>query len=322
MHDSIGMGDLSGIKMNVLITDNVNDRVIKSLKGYGFEVEYKPGIGRDELLSIIGEYDILIVRSRTKVVADVIDAGKKLKIIARAGVGLDNIDVNYAVNRGIAIVNSPRSATYSAAELAIGLMIGVARRINLYNLDIKNGKWSKGAYEGMELRGKTMGIVGFGRIGKAVAEVGKAMGMKINVTDVVDVGEEAKAMGAHFMDLRDLLTNSDVITIHVSLTKDTYHMINGNTLKLIKDNSIIINTSRGEVIDSKALLDHLDRLWGVGLDVLEHEPPHDEWELKITAHPKVLMTPHIGAETKEAQDRIVDELLGNLLETVKRVVAK
>ncbi|MFP3044383.1 MAG: D-2-hydroxyacid dehydrogenase [Thermocladium sp.] len=314
------MGDPSGIKMSALITDKISERAVSSLKEHGFAVDYRPGISKEEMMNIIDKYDVLIVRSRTKVTADVIDRGKRLRIIARAGVGLDNIDTNYAVNRGIIIINSPKAATYSAAELAIGLMIGVARRINLFNYDLKNGKWSKGSYEGMELRGKSLGIIGFGRIGRAVAGVGKALGMNVNATDVINIEKEANELGVKHMGLEELLMKSDVITIHVSLTKNTFHLINDKALSLMKNDSILVNTSRGEVIDTKALMNYLDKLWGVGLDVLEHEPPREDWENELVKHPKVLVTPHIGAETREAQERMVDELIGNILEATRQVI--
>jgi len=314
------MGDPSGIKMNVLITDKISERAVSSLKNQGFTVDYRPGIDKEEMMDIIDKYDVLIVRSRTKVTADVIDRGKRLRIIARAGVGLDNIDTNYAINHGIIIINSPKAATYSAAELAIGLMIGVARRINLFNNDLRNGKWSKGSYEGLELRGKSLGIIGFGRIGKAVAGVGKALGMSVNATDIMNIEKEANELGVKYMGLEELLMKSDVITIHVSLTKNTFHLINDKALGLMKKDSILVNTSRGEVIDTKALMNYLDKLWGVGLDVLEHEPPREDWENELVRHPKVLVTPHIGAETREAQERMVDELIGNILEAAKQVI--
>ncbi|MGC8596934.1 MAG: D-2-hydroxyacid dehydrogenase [Thermocladium sp.] len=314
------MGDPSGIKMNVLITDKISERAVSSLKNQGFTVDYRPGIGKEEMMDIIDKYDVLIVRSRTKVTADVIDRGKRLRIIARAGVGLDNIDTNYAINHGIIIINSPKAATYSAAELAIGLMIGVARRINLFNNDLRNGKWSKGSYEGLELRGKSLGIIGFGRIGRAVAGVGKALGMSVNATDIMNIEKEANELGVKYMGLEELLMKSDVITIHVSLTKNTFHLINDKALGLMKKDSILVNTSRGEVIDTKALMNYLDKLWGVGLDVLEHEPPREDWENELVRHPKVLVTPHIGAETREAQERMVDELIGNILEAAKQVI--
>ena len=313
------MGWESGIQYKALITDKVDERLINKLSEMGVVVDYKPGIQYDELLKIIENYDLLVVRSRTKVTREVIDRGVSLKIIARAGVGLDNIDVDYALKKGLTIVNSPNAATYSAAELTLTLMLMISRNVHLHLIDVKNGKWSKGLYHGIELRGKTLGVVGFGRIGRAVASYAKALGMRILATDVVDVSKYAEELGASVVSLNELLSRSDVVSFHVALNKETYHMLNNDRLKLIKDNSIIVNTSRGEVIDTKALLNHLDRLWGVGLDVLEHEPPREDWEIKLIQHPKVVVTPHIGAETIEAQARIVDELALNIQDALERV---
>ncbi|ABW01627.1 D-2-hydroxyacid dehydrogenase [Caldivirga maquilingensis] len=313
------MGRESGIQYRALITDKIDERLINKLSEMGVAVDYKPGIQHEELLKIVENYDILVVRSRTKVTREVIDRGASLKIIARAGVGLDNIDVDYALKRGLTIVNSPNAATYSAAELTLSLMLIISRNLHLHLIDVKNGKWSKGLYHGIELRGKTLGVVGFGRIGRAVANYAKALGMRILATDVVDISRYAEELGASVVSLTELLSRSDVVTLHVALNKETYHMLNDDRLKLIKDNAIIVNTSRGEVIDTKALLNHLDRLWGVGLDVLEHEPPREDWEIKLIQHPKVVVTPHIGAETIDAQGRIVDELVFNIQEALERV---
>jgi D-3-phosphoglycerate dehydrogenase len=313
------MGWESGIQLKVLVTDKVDEKLLNRLRSMGMVIDYKPGIQRDELLKLIDGYHILVVRSRTKVDREVIDRGTSLKIIARAGVGLDNIDVEYALKRGLVIINSPNAATYSAAELTLTLMLMLARNVHLHIFDVKNGKWSKGAYEGVELRGKTLGIVGFGRIGRAVARYGGALGMRVLATDIIDVSRYANELGVKLVSLSELLELSDVITLHVALTKDTYHMINDDRLRLIKDGAMIVNTSRGEVIDTRALLNHLDRLWGVGLDVLEHEPPREDWEFKLIQHPKVIVTPHIGAETVEAQGRIVEELVANIQDALERV---
>lgn len=314
------MGEESGIRLKALITDPVNERLVVRLKEMGLNVDYKPTITRDELLRTVGGYNILVVRSRTRVDKEVIDNAPSLRIIARAGVGLDNIDVDYAIKRGITIVNSPKAAMYSTAELTLTLMLMVARNIHQHIISVKNGRWSKGAFPGIELRGKTLGVVGFGRIGRTVASYAKALGMNIVAYDTVDISTYAGELGVKVVDYDNLLRTSDVVTFHVTLNKTTYHMLNDEKLNLVKDNAIIVNTSRGEVIDTKALLKHIDRLWGVGLDVLEHEPPREEWELALIKHPKVVVTPHIGAETEEAQARIVDELVFNIKDALERVV--
>lgn len=315
------MGEGSGIRLKALISDRVDERLISRLRNeLGVEVEYRPNIARDELLKIIDGYDILVVRSRTRVDREVLDRAARLRLIARAGVGLDNVDVEYALRKNIAIVNAPHAATESVAELAIALMLMAARNLHLYVADVKSGKWSKGAYKGIELRGRTLGIVGFGRIGRRVGELGKALGMRVVATDVIDISEHAKRLGVEVVSYGELLKVSDVVTFHVPLTKDTYHMLNDDALRLVKDNAIIVNTSRGEVIDAEALLRHIDRLWGVGLDVLEHEPPSTVHELELLKHPKVIAVPHIGAETLEAQLKVADEVFENIREALMRVV--
>ncbi len=299
--------------MRVLVADKVEDILVERLKEK-FHVDYLPDISRNDLIKIISDYDILIVRGRTKVDRELLDKGKRIRLVARAGVGLDNIDVEYAVSKGIKIVNAPAAPTPSVAELAIGLMITVARRIPIYVQAVKSGEWPKGLYGGMELSGKVLGVIGFGRIGRHVAGIARAMGMTVLTYDVADVSKYAQDYGVRVVELDELLMSSHVISLHVPLTRETYHMMNDETLRIVRDGAIIVNTSRGEVIDAAALLKHIDRLWGVGLDVLEHEPPKTEEERALLRHPKVFITPHIGSETREAQLRIAEELAMRVIE--------
>ncbi|MEM5827836.1 MAG: NAD(P)-dependent oxidoreductase, partial [Pyrobaculum sp.] len=201
----------------------------------------------------------------------------------------------------------------------IGLMLTVARRISLLDTKVKNGEWPKGRYIGIELYGKTLGIIGFGRIGKIVAQIANVLGMRVLASDVVDVKNEVEKLGGRQVELETLLKESDVITIHVPLTPDTYRLINAERMSLIKDNAIIINTSRGEVIDHEALLKHIDRLWGVGLDVLPEEPPRSPYLKQLISHEKVVVTPHVGSETYEAMRRLAEELAANLEEVIVRL---
>jgi len=291
----------------VLVTDEVDEELISELTSRRFDVTCRPGITRDELIRIIPEYDVLVVRSRTKVTREVIDAGRRLKVIARAGVGLDNIAVEYAKSRGIEVINAPEGPTESVAELTIGLMIAAARMIPLYDRLVKEGQWPKGRFIGIELYGKTLGIVGLGRIGSRVAEIARALGMKVIAYDIADVREKAQKLGVELVSsLDELLPRCDVISLHVPLTKETYHMISWREFELMKDGVILINTSRGEVVDTRALLEALKRgkAAAAALDVLENEPPREEWELELVRHPRVIVTPHIGAETFEARRRI------------------
>lgn len=305
--------------MRVLVADQTSGGLIERLKNGGLEVDYRAGISREELLKIIDGYEILIVRSRTKVDKELIDRGTRLKIIARYGVGLDNIAVEYAIKRGIAVINAPNAPTRSAAELTIGLMLALARRIPILDKEVKAGGWPKGKYIGRELYGKTLGVIGFGRIGRTVAQYASALGMRILASDVIDVSAEAAKIGVAQVPLERLLAESDVVSLHVPLTPSTYRLINDDRLSLMKDGAMLINTSRGEVIDIDALAKHIDRLWGVALDVLPEEPPRSEKLLKLISHEKVIVTPHVGSETYEAYEKLAEELALNILEAVKRI---
>jgi D-3-phosphoglycerate dehydrogenase len=305
--------------MSALIVDNVDPLIKERLERIGIKVNLRPGISKEELVKIVKDYNILIFRGRLKIDKEVIDAGTNLKILARYGVGLDNVDVEYAVKKGVAVVSAPRAPTQSVAELTLGLMLAVARRIPLLDIKVKGGEWPKGKYIGIELGGKTLGVIGFGRIGKAVAHMARGIGMRILATDVIDVSADVEKIGGKQVPLEQLLKESDVVSIHVSLTPETYRLLNAERLALLKDNAILINTSRGEVIDHEALLQHLDRLWGVGLDVLPEEPPKNPQLRKLVTHEKVVVTPHVGSETYEAMRRLAEELALNIKEVISRI---
>ncbi|WP_069806612.1 D-2-hydroxyacid dehydrogenase [Vulcanisaeta thermophila] len=301
--------------VRVLITDPVDDYIVNTLRSRGFNIDYRPGITQEELLKVVGDYELLIVRGRTKVTREVIDRATRLRVIARAGVGLDNIDVEYARSRGIEVLNAPEGSTQSVAELVIGFMVMAARLLTLQDRLVKAGEWPKGKYMGMELFGKTLGIIGFGRIGQRVAEIARAMGMNVVAHDIVDISRRAQELGVKPVSLEELLRTSDVITIHVSLTPSARHMIGEREFSIMKNGVIIINTSRGEVIDTKALLNALNtgKVAAAALDVLEHEPPREPWERELVNHPRVIVTPHIGAETVEAQRRIAEILTEKII---------
>jgi len=296
--------------------------LIRRLREAGIEVDYKPGIERGDLLRLVENYDILVVRSRTRVDREVIDRGVRLRIIARAGVGLDNIDVDYAVRRGIAIVSAPSAPAQSVAELTIGLIIAVARHIPQHVAEVKAGRWSKGMFHGMELEGKTLGVVGLGRIGYRVARLAKGIGMNVVAFDIADISDKAAVLGIDVVQsVEELVARSDVVSLHVPLMPETYRMMNEDRLRLLRDGAILVNTARGELIDVEALLKHIDRLWGVALDVLPEEPPKSEPIIKLVQHPKVIVTPHIGSETVEAQRRVAVETAENIIEVVRRMEA-
>ncbi len=283
----------------ILITDPIHEDGIRLLKEIG-QVDVKIGLNQEQLLLEVGDYDVLVVRSATKVTREVIEAGKNLKLIARAGAGLDNIDVEAAEARGIEVINSPESVTAAVAELTIGLMLSLARRIPRADRGMKLGRWEKSELIGTELRGKTLGIVGTGRIGRAVGYKAKAFLMDLLAYDIVTNEEFRERTGCRYVDLQTLLRESDFVTLHVALTPQTRHMIGRRELSLMKPTAFLINTSRGEIVDETALVEALreGKIAGAALDVYEREPPTDSPLLKLE---NVILTPHIGASTIEAQ---------------------
>ncbi|QIW24135.1 3-phosphoglycerate dehydrogenase [Sulfolobus sp. S-194] len=305
--------------VKALITDPIDEILIKTLREKGIQVDYMPEISKDELLNIIGNYDIIVVRSRTKVTKDVIEKGKKLKIIARAGIGLDNIDIEEAERRNIKVVYAPGASTDSAVELTIGLMIAAARKMYTSMALAKSGIFKK--IEGLELAGKTIGIVGFGRIGTKVGIIASAMGMKVLAYDILDIREKAEKINAKAVSLEELLKNSDVITLHVTVSKNAKPIIDYPQFELMKDNVIIVNTSRAVAVNGKALLDYIKKgkVYAYATDVFWNEPPKEEWELELLKHEKVIVTTHIGAQTKEAQKRVAEMTTQNLLNAMKEL---
>ena len=264
----------------------------------GFQVDVNPTISSKQLKKIISNYDILIVRSRTKVTKEIIEAGRQLKVIGRAGRGLDNIDVEIVEKKGIMVFNVPEAGANAAAELTIGLIISLARSIPRADRSMKEGKWIKKELMGLELRDKTLGIIGLGNVGERVARIAKALGMKILVTKRTPPAPELlRELEAEFVTLKELLQRSDVVTIHVPLTPQTKHMIGAQEILFMKKGAFLINTSRGAIADEKALLDALKsgKLGGAALDVYEIEPPND---LSVIRLPNVVCTPHIGAQTE------------------------
>lgn len=270
---------------------------------------------KEKLLAMIPEIEVLIVRSATKVTADVIERGTKLRLICRAGVGLDNIDVETAQKRGIKVLNTPGASAISVAELTFGLMLAAARHIARGTLDLKNGIWTKKDLEGVELFGKTLGIIGIGTIGREVAKRAIVFGMNVVAYDPYAQRFE----GVRIVNLDELYAVSDFITLHVPLTKETKHLINAESIAKMKDGVIIVNTSRGGVIDEAALYDALvkRKVYAAALDVFEVEPPNDELRKKLLQLPYIVATPHIGASTIEAQARVAKELLQRLFEELK-----
>ncbi|WFO75260.1 hydroxyacid dehydrogenase [Desulfurococcaceae archaeon MEX13E-LK6-19] len=306
--------------MKVLVAAPIHPEAIEKLKQEGFEVVYKEYPSEEELIELVKDVDALIVRSKPVVTKKVIDAAEKLKVIGRAGVGIDNIDVEAAKAKGIEVVNTPGAPTRSVAELAIGLMIDVLRKIAFSDRKMREGKWPKKEALGHELYGKTLGVIGMGRIGREVARIAYyGFNMKILYYDVVRCSKEfEEELKMKYVDLDTLLKESDIVTIHVPLVKETYHLIDENKLKLMKKTAILINTARGAVVDTNALVKALKEGWiaGAGLDVYEEEPLPPDHPLRQLDN--VVLTPHIGANTWEAQERAGMQIVEKIIEILKK----
>lgn len=301
--------------MRIHINDPLDKQATERLKSVpGVELTSEH-LEKEDLLKIMPEIEVLIVRSATKVTADIIEAGTKLKIIGRAGTGLDNIDVKAAETKGIKVINTPGANSISVAELTIGLMIACSRHIARGTIDLKNGKWTKKELEGHELFGRTVGIIGFGNIGREVAKRLLAFDMKILAYDPF---VKETDMNVKMVDLDTLYKESDYITIHVPLTPETKNLINKETISKMKDGVIIINAARGGIIDEEALYEALvsGKVYAAGLDVFEVEPPTDELRQKLLALPNIVATPHIGASTFEAQERVGMLLVERLIKEI------
>ena len=286
----------------VLIAEELSPATLDAL-GPDFEVRHCDGANRDELLAALGAgVDAVLIRSATKMDAEAIGAAKGLKVIARAGVGLDNVEIPAATAAGVMVVNAPTSNIVSAAELAIGLLLSSARHISPAHAALRNGKWARSKYTGTELFEKTLGIVGFGRIGQLVAARMQAFGMKVIAYDPYLQPARAAQLGVQLVDLDELLSQSDFITIHLPKTKETANLIGVEALKKVKPTVRIINAARGGVLDESALYDAINegRVSGAGLDVFSTEPSTDS---PLFTLDRVVATPHLGASTDEAQER-------------------
>lgn len=285
--------------MKILVSDHLHEAGIELLRQHA-EVEVATGLSKEELIEKIRDKDGLLVRSATKVTRDVIEAAENLKVIGRAGVGVDNIDIKAATERGIIVVNAPEASSITVAEHTIGLMLALARRIPQANASLKAGKWEKKKFLGIELRGKTLGVIGMGRIGSQVVRKAKAFEMHCIAYDPYISKKLAEELGVEVVELDELLARSDFITIHVPLTEQTRHLINAEAIAKMKDGAYLINAARGGVVDEAALYDALrsGKLAGAALDVFEKEPPFGSPLLELD---NCIVTPHLGASTEEAQ---------------------
>ncbi len=300
------------------VNDPLDPNAMKNLESYEKAEVTSEHYDQDVLVQKIAGYDVIVVRSATKVTKEVIEAGKDLKVIARAGTGLDNVDLNAAKKAGITVVNTPGANSVSVAELTIGLMLGLFRHIPRGTNGLKQGLWEKKKLKGYELFKKTVGVVGFGTIGKQVAERLLAFGCKILAYDVV---KDAGGLDVQFVELEELYEKSDIITIHTPLLDATKSLINGKAFEQMKKGVFIIDAARGGILDEQALCDNLEngKVAGAALDVFDVEPPTDELRKKLIAFDNVVCTPHIGASTHEAQERVGEQIVENLIKVLEQL---
>ena len=302
----------------VLVSDPIAEAGIAHLRAIpGVEVDVRLGLKPDELKAIIGDYDALAVRSETKVTADILSVANKLQIIGRAGVGVDNIDVTAATQKGIVVVNSPEGNTLAAAELACGLLLALARKLPQGDASLRAGKWERKKFVGTELYGKTIGVIGLGKIGRSVAQRMKSFEMEIVAYDPFATPESARRIGAELVSLDELYKRSDFITIHVPLNNDTRNMIGAAQLEQMKTGVRIVNCARGGIVDEQALADAVKsgKVAGAAFDVFSKEPP--EPDNPLLALSENVVTPHLGASTEEAQINVaidISEQIGDVLQ--------
>lgn len=298
------MGCLFLVK--VLVTDPLKEKGVEVLRRAGFDVVVKTEWSPEDLLSLVSDVDGLVVRSRTKVTSEVIDAASQLKVIGRAGVGVDNIDVVYAKEKGIDVVTAGDAPAHSVAEITFGLLHSVARSLSEADSSMKEKKWEKKRFMGVQFAGKVLGVVGVGNIGSRVVRIAHAMGMRILAYDV-EVHEELKERyGVEYVSLEELLKEADFVTIHVPLLPQTRNMISKKEIALMKKDAIIVNTARGGILDEKTVYEALveGRLRGAAFDVYSEEPPKSEVLWNLIRLPNVVCTPHIASQTIEAQEAV------------------
>ena len=308
------------LNQSVLICDQVNPKLNEILEKNGLQITYEPEITPDQIAEKIGNYEVVVVRSRTKITKDLIQRADKCKIIARDGVGLDNIDQEAAKEKNIRVINAVEGAMNAVAELVVGLMLSLAREIPRADREVRNGNWIKKELMGTELRGKYLGIIGLGNIGKRLGRLAKSFNMNIIGFDVMPIDEEfSKEVGLMKADLGTLLASADYVSLHVPLLDSTKHMINAEKIATMKSTARIINTSRGGVIDEDALYDALKNgnLGGAALDVFEVEPATSN---NLRELPNFISTPHMGAQTKEAQSLAANVIAEKIIQILRGVI--
>jgi len=314
------MFEFMSLNQSVLICDQVNTILKEILEKNGLKVTYEPEITPEQIAEKIGTFEVVVVRSRTKMTRELVEKADKCKIIARVGVGLDNINEEAAKEKNIRVINAVEGATTAVSELVIGLMLSMAREITRADREIRNGNWIKKELMGSELKGKYLGIIGLGNIGKRLGRLARALNMNIIGYDVIPIDDEfSKEVGLMKADLDTLLSSADYVSLHVPLLENTHHMINAEKLKLMKNTARIINTSRGGVIDEEALYNSLKdgSLAGAALDVFEAEPAIGN---RLITLPNFVATPHMGAQTKEAQLLAANIIAEKIIQVLRGVL--
>jgi D-3-phosphoglycerate dehydrogenase len=290
------------INGKVIICDSIDEAGIKILKNSGLTVDYFPEISSEDLKSKVNDYNVIVVRSRTKITKEIIQKANNTKIIARVGVGLDNIDTEESKKCNIEVINAGEASITAVSELVIGLMLSLSRNIPIANYETKNSNWIKKNLIGTELKGKYIGIIGLGKIGRNVARLARGLRMNLIGYDIIPIDKSfVQEVSLITTDLKTLLESSDFVTCHVPLTEETKYLINKNTIAFMKNSAFIINTSRGEIIEEASLIEALKSksIAGAALDVFEEEPPKNKGLLSLS---NLICTPHIGAQTKEGQE--------------------
>lgn len=313
----------SAVTAKILVTDPLGKNGMDELRrDPKIQVDEKPGVSPEDLKKIIGEYDAIIIRSGTRLTKDIIECAGKLRVIGRAGVGVDNVDLEAATKRGIIVMNTPEGNTISTAEHTFSMLMALARNIPQAAASLKGGEWKRNQFQGSELNGKVLGVIGFGRIGREVAKRAQAFNMTVAVFDPFITPEGVKQYGAEYYPLKDLLKIVDFITVHTPLTPDTKYILNDETLKLCKKGVRIVNCARGGIVEEKALVKAIEsgHVAGAALDVFEIEPPaSDNPLLKMK---QVIVTPHLGAATQEAQENVAIEVAKQIMDYLSQHIVR
>lgn len=310
----------TSVDSRVLVADNISEQGVRLLRETaGFAVDVRTGMSPQEIAAAVGEYDALVVRSATKVTADVLADPGRLRAIGRAGTGVDNIDLDAATRAGVVVMNTPGGNSVAAAELTMALLLSMCRNVAQSNAALRDGRWERKEWVGVELAGKVLGVVGLGRIGREVAHRAQGFRMDVLGYDPYVSTDVAEGFGIHFAPLAELIGKADILTLHLPLTDDTRHMIGPELIRQMRRGARIINCARGGLVDEDALLEAVDsgHIAGAALDVFESEPPKNT---ALLSHPKIVTTPHLGASTREAQERVGTEIAEKIRDYIQRGV--